>query len=153
MAYNPTRDASNISPGDNAWVLTSGSLVLLMAPGVAFFYGGIAKTKDLVSIHVASVICIAIVTIQWFLFGYTIAFEPSSVFWGSINWAALSEWGIGPVDNAPSISGYSHMIFHGQFAVITSAILAGVTVSRMNYFAFVLFLLLWTTLGEFVTES
>ncbi len=106
MAYNPTGDVADIDEGDNAWILISAALVLLMTPGVAFFYGGVVKTKHVVAIHLASMICIALVTIQWFLIGYTIAFEPSSDVWGHADWAALTKWSIGPTADATTISGF-----------------------------------------------
>ncbi len=141
-------DAPKIDTGDNAWLLASTALVLIMTPGLALFYGGMVRAKNMVNTMWMSFIVICIVSIQWVLWGYSLAFAPSNWFIGGLQWCAL---GAGAVGQAPSdvyattVPHLSFMIFQCMFAVITPALMTGSFAERFKFNAWLLLVLLWTT--------
>jgi Amt family ammonium transporter len=137
-----------IDSGDTAWVLVSAGLVMFMTPGLAFFYGGLVRRKNVLSILMQCVIILCIISLQWVLFGYSLAFGPDiGGLIGSLKWAGLSGVGAAPnPDYAPTIPHSAFMIFQAMFAVITPALILGAFAERMRFGAFCLFSLLWATL-------
>jgi len=140
--------APKIDSGDTAWVLVSAGLVMFMTPGLAFFYGGLVRRKNVLSILMQCVIILCIISLQWVLFGYSLAFGPDiGGLIGSLKWAGLSGVGAAPnPDYAPTIPHSAFMIFQAMFAVITPALILGAFAERMRFGAFCLFSLLWATL-------
>ena len=135
-----------INSGDTAWVLASSALVLLMTPALAFFYGGMVRKKNVLSILMQCFILICLVSIQWVLFGYSTAFHPGKGFWGGFGWFGLNGVGFEPyADYAATIPHQAFMIFQAMFAIITPALIVGAFAERMKFSALVAFMLLWTT--------
>jgi len=137
-----------IDSGDTAWVLAGAALVMLMTPGLAFFYGGLVRRKNVLSILMQCMIILCLVSIQWVLFGYSLAFGPDiKGLIGSLSWAGLSGVGAEPnPDYAATVPHSAFMIFQAMFAVITPALILGAFAERMRFSAFCLFSLLWATL-------
>ncbi|MBI1822185.1 MAG: ammonium transporter [Nitrospirae bacterium] len=139
---------AKIDSGDTAWVLTSSALVLLMtAPGLALFYGGMVRKKNVLATIMQSFIILCIISIQWVLWGYSLAFGPDKGgLIGSLAWFGLSGVGYDPnPDYAATIPHQAFMIFQAMFAVITPALITGAFAERMKFSAFILFTLLWAT--------
>jgi Amt family ammonium transporter len=135
-----------INAGDTAWVLMSSALVMLMTPGLAFFYGGMVRKKNVLSILMQCFIVLCLLSVQWVLYGYSISFAPGEGFWGGFNWFALNGVGLEPyVDYAATIPHQAFMIFQAMFAIITPALILGAFAERMKFSAFLIFILLWAT--------
>ncbi len=137
-----------MNSGDTAWVLTASALVLLMTmPGLAFFYGGLVRRKNVLSILMQCFIIVCIVSLQWVLFGYSLAFGPDfHGIIGTLEWAGLAGVGAAPNSNyAATIPHSVFMIFQAMFAVITPALIIGAYAERVKFPAFLLFTLLWAT--------
>jgi Amt family ammonium transporter len=138
-----------VDTGDTAWVLVSSALVLLMTPGLAFFYGGLVRKKNVLSVLMQCFIIMGIVTLQWVLVGYTLSFGPDvSGVIGGLSWFGLAGVGLDPnPDYAATIPHQAFMIFQMMFAIITPALILGAFAERMKFSAFCLFSLLWATLA------
>jgi len=137
---------SAIDTGDTAWVLISTALVMLMTPGLAFFYGGLVRRKNYLSVLMQCFIVLAALSIQWVLIGYSLSFAPSNGFWGGLKWFGLNGVGLDPYpDYAATIPHQAFMIFQAMFAVITPALIIGAFAERMKFSAFLVFTLLWAT--------
>jgi ammonium transporter, Amt family len=141
--------AAAINAGDTAWVLTSSALVLLMTvPGLALFYGGMVRRKNVLAILMQSFILAALVSIQWVLFGYSLAFSPGNALIGGLHWIGLS--GVSATQPypayAPTVPHQAYMIFQCMFAVITPALITGAFAERISFKGFLVFSLLWMTL-------
>src|SRR5207244_9774825 len=142
-------EAAKIDTGDTAWMLTSAALVLMMtAPGLALFYGGLVRSKNVLNLLMQSFILIALISIQWALWGYSLAFGPDKAHViGGLDWIGLRGVGFDPnADYAPTIPHQTFMIYQCMFAVITPALITGAFAERMKFSAFFLFSLLWATL-------
>ncbi len=139
-----------MNTGDTAWVLTSAVLVLGMTiPGLAFFYGGLVRRKNVLSILMQCFIIACVISLQWVLFGYSLAFGPDTGMGiiGSLKWAGLNFVGGTPnADYAATIPHQVFMIFQAMFAVITPALIIGAFAERMKFSAFLIFTVLWATL-------
>ena len=138
---------STITAGDTAWLLMSTALVMLMVPGLAFFYGGLVRTRAVLNTMMMSVAALGIVGVQWVLGGYSLAFSTSTPYLGNLGWAAFS--GVAAAPNATYSAAVPHVLFaafQGMFAAITVALISGAVVERMRFGAYLLFVLLWTTL-------
>ena len=137
-----------ISGADTAWVLMSAALVMLMTPAVGFFYGGLVRRKNVLSIIMQSLVVLSLVSVQWVLWGYSLAFGPDrGGLIGGLEWAGLSGIGLDPnPDYAATIPQHAFMIFQAMFAVITPALIIGALAERIKFKAFVLFTLLWSTI-------
>jgi ammonium transporter, Amt family len=138
-----------ISAGDTAWVLASAALVMLMTPGLGFFYGGLVRRKNVLSTVMHSFFVLCLISVQWVLWGYSLAFGPD---WkglgviGDLSWAGLTGVGLKPnADYAATIPHQAYMVFQLMFAVITPALISGAFAERKRFKAFVLFSLLWAT--------
>jgi len=138
-----------ISPGDTAWVLVSAALVMLMTPGLGFFYGGLVRRKNVLSTVMHSFFVLCLISVQWVLWGYSLAFGPDVHGWGFIgdlSWIGLRGVGIAPnAAYAPAIPHLAYMAFQMMFAVITPALITGAFAERKRFKAFVIFSLLWAT--------
>ena len=140
--------AAVVNSGDTAWVLVSTALVLLMTiPGLALFYGGLVRRKNVLSILMQCFFLACLVTVQWVVFGYSLAFGPDvKGFIGNLSWAMLSHVGAEPnADYAGTIPHSVFMLFQMMFAIITPALIVGAFAERMKFAAFALFSLLWAT--------
>jgi Amt family ammonium transporter len=142
-------DTPKIDTGDTAWMLTSSALVLMMtAPGLALFYGGLVRSKNGLATIMQSFVMMALISVQWVLWGYSIAFAPDhGHVVGGLDWVGLTGVGGEPnPDYAPTIPHQCFMIYQCMFAVITPALITGAYAERMKFSAFLLFSLLWATL-------
>ena len=139
---------SKIDTGDTAWVLVSTALVLAMtAPGLALFYGGMGRSKNALSTFLQSFVILALISLQWVLWGYSLAFGPDKGgIIGGLEWVGLNGVGVEPnADYAATIPHQAFMLFQMMFAVITPALITGAYAERMKFSAFILFTLLWAT--------
>jgi Amt family ammonium transporter len=136
-----------MNSGDTAWVLISAALVMLMTPALGFFYGGMVRKKNLLSTIMFSFAILALISIQWILFGYSLSFGPSvKGIIGNLSWIGLNGvHGINP-DYAPTIPHMAFMVFQMMFAVITPALITGAFVERIKFSSFLIFSFLWATI-------
>jgi ammonium transporter, Amt family len=144
----PPAPAAKIDKGDTAWMLTSAALVLLMtAPGLALFYGGLVRQKNALATIMHSFIIMAIISIQWVLWGYSLAFGPDKGgIIGGLEWIGLRGVGGDPFDAySKTIPHQVFMLFQMMFAIITPALITGAFAERKKFSAFILFTLLWAT--------
>jgi Amt family ammonium transporter len=138
-----------IDKGDTAWVLVCSALVLLMTiPGLALFYGGMVRQKNVLATLLQSLVALCVISLQWVLFGYSLAFGPDKGgLLGGLEWAGLRGVGPGPYAGyAATIPHQAFMLFQMMFAAITPALITGAFAERMKFSAFLLFLVLWSTL-------
>ena len=136
-----------INAGDTAWLLVSSALVLLMTPGLAFFYGGLVRRKNVLSVLMQCFIAMCVISVQWVLFGYSLSFAPGNGFLGGLQWVGLNGVGLEPyADYSATIPHQLFMAFQMMFAIITPALIIGAFAERMKFGAYVLFTLLWATL-------
>jgi len=138
----------NINTGDTAWMIISTALVMLMTPGLAFFYGGLVRRKNVLSIMMQCFMLLGVISIQWVLFGYSLAFGPDhGGVIGGLSWAALNGVGLEPnADYAATIPHQLFVVFQMMFAVITPALIIGAFAERMKFSAFLVFSILWATI-------
>jgi len=135
-----------INSGDTAWVLICTAFVMFMTPGLAFFYGGMVRRKNMLSVLMQCFIILCVLTIQWMLFGYSLSFAPGNGFWGGFGWAGLNGVGTGAYpDYAATIPHEAFMIFQAMFAVITPALIIGAFAERIKFSSFLVFTILWAT--------
>src|SRR3989344_562789 len=143
-------DAGNsaINSGDTAWMLAATALVMIMTPAVGFFYGGMVSSKNVISVLKQSMIILALISVQWVLFGYSLAFGPDiGGIIGNLDFFGLRGVGFAPdVNYAATIPALVFMMFQGMFAIITPALIIGAFVERIKFKVLVLFTLLWATL-------
>jgi Amt family ammonium transporter len=138
-----------INYGDTAWILVSTALVMAMtAPGLAMFYGGLVRRKNVLSTMMQSFIILCLISVQWVLWGYSLAFGPDAGHVvGNLSWFALNGVGLAPnADYAGTIPHQLFMIYQMMFAVITPALITGAFAERIKFSTFVVFTLLWATL-------
>jgi len=148
----PAAPAAAINTGDNAWLLASSALVLMMtAPGLILFYGGLVRTKNVLSTMMHSLILMALVSALWMVCGYSMAFAPGNAFCGNpLTHLFLKGVGAAPnVDYAPTIPAETFMLFQMMFAIITPALISGAVAERVKFKAYVAFMLAWAVLIYF----
>ena len=137
-----------INSGDTAWVLISAALVILMTPAVGFFYGGMVRKKNILSTTMMCFAVLIIMSLQWFIIGFTLAFAPTvRGLIGRLDWLGLI--GVGELPNtayAATIPFLAFMIFQGAFAIIAPALIVGAFVERIRFSTFLFFSLIWATL-------
>jgi Amt family ammonium transporter len=145
IAKLQTQVAQAQTAGDNAWMLTSAALVLLMTgPGLALFYGGLVRRKNVLSTMMQSFAMMCIITVLWAIVGYSLAFGPGNLFIGGLHNVFLHGVGLAPdPDYAPTIPAQTYMIYQLMFAIITPALITGAFAERMKFSAMCLFLTLW----------
>ena len=135
-----------ISSGDTAWVLASSALVMVMTVGLAFFYGGLVRPKNALNTMMMSMVALGVISVQWVLIGYSIAFGHGTPIWGGLAWFGFH--GVG-ADADPAYSAtiplQAHAMFQAMFAIITPALISGAIVERMRFPAYVAFMALWAT--------
>jgi Amt family ammonium transporter len=144
--------ASAINSGDNAWVLVSAALVLMMtAPGLILFYGGLVRTKNVLGTMMHSLILMGVVSVLWVLFGYSMAFGQGNAFCGNpFTHFLLRGIGAAPnADYAATVPEESFMLFQMMFAIITPALVSGAVAERMKFSAYLMFTVLWVTFVYF----
>jgi len=137
-----------INNGDNAWLLVSSALVLMMtAPGLILFYGGLVRTKNVLSTMMHSLILMALISALWMVFGYSMAFGAGNAFCGNpLTHLFLKGIGAAPdADYAPTIPAETFMLFQMMFAIITPALISGAVAERVKFKAYVVFMLAWMT--------
>jgi Amt family ammonium transporter len=138
-----------VNTGDTAWLLISAALVMLMTPALGFFYGGLVRSKNVLSTIMHSFFMLALISVQWVLWGYSLAFSPDAGGFGLIGglgWVGLEGVGTAPNgDYAATIPHLLYMVYQGMFAVITPALITGAFAERKRFKAFVIFSLLWAT--------
>jgi len=144
----PAVAESKIDTGDTAWILVSTALVMLMTPGLALFYGGMVRGKNVLGTLMQSFVAISLISVQWILIGYSLSFGPDiNGIIGSLDWIGLNGVGIEPnPDYAPTIPHLAFMMYQAMFAVITPALITGAFAERMKFSAYLLFILLWSTI-------
>ena len=131
-----------ISPGDTAWMLTSSALILLMTlPGLALFYGGLVRTKNILSVLMQCMITAAVIGVLWVIVGYSLAFDEGNAFVGGLGMLGLS--GIGPDSVSGTIPTYVFVMFQGMFAIITPALMLGAFAERMRFGPYMVFIAVW----------
>jgi len=151
-AADATAPVPAINTGDNAWLLTSSALVLMMtAPGLILFYGGLVRTKNVLSTMMHSMILMAVISALWMVFGYSMAFaEGNSVVGNPLTYFLLKGVGAAPnPDYAPTIPHQTFMLFQMMFAIITPALISGAVAGRVKFSAYLLFTVLWATVVYF----
>ncbi|HEV2134400.1 MAG TPA: ammonium transporter [Terracidiphilus sp.] len=146
IQHSQAMTAAAQSAGDNAWMLTSAALVLLMTgPGLALFYGGLVRKKNILSTMMQSFAMMGLVSILWAVVGYSLAFAHGNVFIGGLGHAFLMGVGLNPnTDYAATIPEQTYMIYQLMFAIITPALITGAFAERMKFSAMALFLSLWS---------
>ncbi len=137
-----------INAGDTAFILVSSALVMFMTPGLALFYGGMVRNKNVLATIMQSFIIIGLVTVTWVLWGYSLAFGPDvGGIVGNLSWFGLKGVGLSPSpDYANTIPHQAFMIFQCMFAVITPALITGAFAERMKFSSLLVFIVLWSTL-------
>jgi len=141
-----------INSGDNAWVLASAALVLMMtAPGLILFYGGLVRSKNVLGTMMHSLVLMGVVSVLWVLFGYSMAFGQGNAFCGNpFKHFLLRGVGAAPnADYAATVPEESFMLFQMMFAIITPALISGAVAERMKFSAYLLFTVLWVTFVYF----
>ncbi len=141
-----------INAGDNAWLLASSALVLMMtAPGLILFYGGLVRRKNVLATMMHSLVLMALMSVAWMVYGYSLAFGEGNAFFGNpLQYLMLRGVGGAPNgDYAATIPHQSFMLFQMMFAIITPALISGAVAERMKFSAYVLFMLLWVTVVYF----
>ena len=135
-----------IDTGDTAWLMICTALVMLMTPGLALFYGGMVRRKNVLGTMMQSFILIGVVSVVWALWGYSLAFHEGS-FWGGFNWSFLQGVGMepDPYGYAGTVPHLVFMAFQLMFAIITPALITGAFAERMKFSAMLLFMVLWST--------
>jgi Amt family ammonium transporter len=144
----PAEAPAKIDTGDTAWVLASSALVLLMTPGLALFYGGMVRRKNVLGTMMHSFVAMGIITIQWVLFGYSLSFGPDiGHFIGNLDWVGLKSVGFEPnADYGPTVPHQAYMVFQMMFAIITPALISGAIAERFKFSTYVVFMTLWAFL-------
>ena len=129
---------------DIAWMLLSTALVLLMTPALAFFYGGLVRSKNALNTMMMSVIALGFIGVLWAVIGYSLAFSPGNNWLGDLSHLFLNGVGLEVRDpNAVKIPHLLFMAYQGTFAIITAALISGAIVERMRFSAYVTFITLW----------
>ncbi|MBF0517625.1 MAG: ammonium transporter [Nitrospirae bacterium] len=135
---------SAVDKGDTAWMLVSAAMVMLMTPALAMFYGGMVRRKNVLSTIMQSFAALALVSLQWILLGYSLAFGPDfHGIIGGLDWAGLRGVGLEPSTYAPTVPHMAFMIYQAMFAAITPALITGAFAERMRFSAFMAFTFIW----------
>ncbi|MFO8057730.1 MAG: ammonium transporter [bacterium] len=136
-----------MSSGDTAFVLVSAALVLFMTPGLALFYGGMVRRKNFLSVLMQCFILMCVITLQWVVIGYSLAFGSDAGFGfvGGLDYIGLAGVGMAPQEGS-SIPHLAFMVFQCMFAIITPALIVGAFAERIRFSSFLVFMLLWATL-------
>jgi len=139
-------DQAYIDIGNTAWMLMSSALVMIMTPGLGFFYSGLAGAESAANTIMMSYASMVLVTVQWFAFGYSFSFGPGTAGWGTFDWGAMTSVGLNP--SAAYGWNIPHLlwaIFQCMFAQITPALISGAVVGRMKFSSYLVFIFIWTS--------
>jgi ammonium transporter, Amt family len=139
LPATPTMDKAN-----TLWIIVASTLVFFMIPGLALFYGGIVRSKNVLSTMMHSFIAIIVLTLQWTIFGYSFAFAGSSPYYGDFSLAFLNGITVDSLEG--TISKYVHFLFQGMFALITPALISGAIAERIKLSGYVVFIFLWASI-------
>lgn len=137
-----------IDKGDTAWLLVSTALVMLMTPGLALFYGGMVRKKNILGTLAQSFISLGITSLIWILWGYSLSFAPDAGgfgFIGNLDWIGLRHVGLEPCSYAPTVPHQAFMVFQMMFAVITPALISGAFAERFKFSTYLVFITIWLT--------
>ncbi|MGC4034246.1 MAG: ammonium transporter [Tepidisphaeraceae bacterium] len=135
---------SDINSGNTAWMLTSSALVLMMtAPGLALFYGGLVRRKNVLATMMQSFICMGVCTVVWAIIGYSLAFSTNNPYIGGFDFLFLKGVGVAPAEYAGTIPHTNWMVFQCMFAIITPALITGAYAERMKFSGMLVFSILW----------
>jgi Amt family ammonium transporter len=147
FAEEPAPSIPKMDSGDTSWLLISAALVMLMTPGLALFYGGMVRTKNVLGTIMQSFIALGVIPIQWAFYGYSLAFGPDiGHVIGSLDWAGLRGVGLDPFPGySATVPHQAFMIFQMMFAVITPALITGAFAERFKFKTYLVFLILWST--------
>jgi len=147
FAEAPAPSPLKVDSGDTAWLLISAALVMLMTPGLALFYGGMVRSKNVLGTIMQSFIALGVIPIQWAFYGYSLAFGPDmGHVIGNFDWVGLRGVGLDPFPAySATIPHQAFMIFQMMFAVITPALITGAFAERFKFKTYLVFLILWTT--------
>ncbi len=139
-----------MNTGDTAFMLIASALVMFMTPGLALFYGGLVRQKNVLSTVMHSIFCLGLISILWVLYGYSMAFGPDiGGFVGSLSWMGLKGVGLSPGPYSETIPDLLFCAFQLMFAIITPALISGAYAERMKFSGFILFTVLWATFVYF----
>jgi Amt family ammonium transporter len=147
LAEEPAPLIPKVDSGDTSWLLISAALVMLMTPGLALFYGGMVRTKNVLGTIMQSFIALGVITVQWAFYGYSLAFGPDvGHVIGSLDWIGLRGVGLDPFPAySATVPHQAFMIFQMMFAVITPALITGAFAERFKFKTYLVFLILWST--------
>src|SRR4249920_738770 len=141
MSRRASREVTHMNQADTAWMLISTALVLLMTPALAFFYGGLVRSKNALNTMMMSFAALGAVGLVWALAGYSLAFADGTQFVGGLQHLLLRDVGLEAKGSIPHVL---YMSYQGTFAIITVALISGAIVERMRFNTYLLFLVLWT---------
>lgn len=144
LADGETTVANQIDKSDTTWMLVSSAFVFFMIPGLSLFYGGIVRSKNVLSTMMHSFVAMIVMTLQWTIFGYSLAFSGDNPYVGNFDLAFLD--GIDLNSTLGTIPTYVHFLFQGMFAIITPALISGAIAERIKLSVYILFILVWSTL-------
>ena len=149
-----TKDIQAVDSGDTSWLLISSALIMMMtAPALAFFYGGLVKRKNILNILMQCFVALSVISILWITIGYTLSFSPKELipgFIGNFDWAFLNKVDMNPSSiYGKTVPHLAFMIFQGMFAVITPALIIGAFAERMKFSSYIVFIIAWTILVYF----
>ena len=130
--------------GSIAFILICAAMVLLMTPGLAFFYGGFVRTRNVLNTLMMSFVAMAIIGVTWVLWGYSFAFSPGNAFFGGFEWFGLNDVGLQPSEYAPQIPHLAFMAYQGMFAIIAPALISGAIAERVSFTGYSVFIVLWS---------
>ncbi|KAJ2656833.1 hypothetical protein IWW48_004811 [Coemansia sp. RSA 1200] len=141
-------DTSHIDTGDTAWILVSAALVFIMSPGIGYFYSGMARSKNAVSLVFLCMIAMSVVSVQWMIWGYSLALSDTATnpFIGNLTYGLLLNVGDKAHANAPSVPGAVYAIFQCMFAALTPALALGGAAERIRILPTIIFCFVWTTI-------
>ncbi|MEP6755583.1 MAG: ammonium transporter [Chthonomonadales bacterium] len=139
--------APKLDTGDTAWMLASAALVLLMTPGLALFYGGMVRAKNVLNMLMQSFMAMAVITVLWTVIGYSLAFSTGNAFVGGFSWLGLNHVGQEPYTfYGATIPHQVFMVYQMMFAIITPALISGAIADRMKFSSYLVFISLWSIL-------
>ncbi len=146
LAQSGPAAGTKIDSGDTAWLLVSTAMVMLMTPGLALFYAGMVRRKNVLGTLMHSFIAVAVVGVMWVVVGYSLAFGKGGAYLGDLSLLGLAGVGQEPCDYAKTVPALAFMMYQGMFAIITPALISGAVAERMRFGAYVLFIGLWSLL-------
>ncbi|PJZ69775.1 ammonia channel protein [Leptospira perolatii] len=136
--------APTLDKGDTAWMIVASTFVFFMIPGLALFYGGLVRVKNVLSTMMHSFVAILVLTLQWTIIGYSLAFSGSGPYFGDFELAFLNGVTLDTLEG--TIPKYIHFLFQGMFALITPALISGAIAERVKLSGYIVFILAWATL-------